>query len=278
MQRLTVIKTVASGDPKGVVEFLAEASGLSRMRIKDAMKKGALRRTRKGGKATRLRKATASLHPGDRIEFYYDEALLATIPPQAALVHDEGHYSVWNKPAGLLTQGTRYGDHCALLRQAEQYFVPRREVYPVHRLDREASGLVLIAHSSRAATKLSELFRQGQVDKIYRAEVRGNLMETKPEGIIDTPLEGKEARTEYRVLRYREDTDTTIVEVRIGTGRFHQIRRHFDGIGFPVMGDPRYGKGNKNTDGLKLSATELRFTCPFNNRAMEFSSQIAHKL
>lgn len=277
MKRLTVIKTVASGDPKGAVEFLAEASGLSRMRIKDAMEKGALRRTRKGGKATRLRKATASLHPGDRIEFYYDEALLAAIPPQAALVHDEGHYSVWNKPAGLLTQGTRYGDHCTLLRQAEQYFVPRREVYPVHRLDREASGLVLITHSSRAAATFSELFRLGKVDKTYRAEVRGDLAEHAPQGVIDRPLEGKEARTEYRVIRYREDTDTTIVEVRIGTGRLHQIRRHLDGIGFPVMGDPRYGRGNKNREGLKLSAAALSFTCPFSGRAMVFSSEVINR-
>jgi len=271
MKRLTVIKTVAPDDQMNAVDFLAAVSGLSRVQIKDAMHKGALRRIRKGEKATRLRKATASLHPGDCIEFYYDEALLATVPPQAILIEDKGLYSVWNKPAGLLTQGSLYGDHCALLRQAEQYFTPRREVYPIHRLDREASGLLLIAHSRQAAAKFSELFRQGKVDKIYRAEVRGNLAKHSPEGIIDAPIDGKEARTGYRVIAYREDSTTTVVEVRIDTGRLHQIRRHLDGIGFPVVGDPRYGRGNKNTEGLRLSATALHFACPFTGIPVTFS-------
>ena len=212
MKRFIITKTVVPGDPAGAADFLAEASGLSKTRIKDAMKKGAVSRRGKGGRAVRLRKATASLYPGDLIELRYDEAVLAKIPPEAILIHDEVRYSVWNKPAGLLTQGTGYGDHCSMLRQAHQYFDPPREVFPVHRLDREVSGLILIAHSRHAAAKLSELFRRGKVDKMYRAEVRGNLA-TTPRGVIDAPLDGKEARTGYLVIEYDEERDTTLVDV-----------------------------------------------------------------
>ncbi len=270
--RIIIKEAVTAGDAKEAADFVAGASGLSKARVKDAMNKGALWRARKGGKLSRLRKATAPLHPGDRIEFWYDETLLAAIPPQAILVHDEGQYSVWNKPAGLLTQGTRYGDHCSLLRQAEKHFAPARDVYPVHRLDREAAGLVLVAHSRQAAAEFSELFRQGKVDKIYHAEVRGNIAEKQPQGVIDAPLDGKEARTRYRTLAYDAGRDTSLIEIVIETGRLHQIRRHFAGIGFPVMGDPRYGKGNKNTEGLKLSAVELRFACPMSGGYKAFDS------
>jgi len=59
--------------------------------------------------------------------------------------------------------------------------------------------------------------------------------------------------------------------VQIRTGRLHQIRRHFDLIGHPVMGDPRYGTGNKNKEGLQLEADQLRFICPFAKREVVFS-------
>ena len=88
---------------------------------------------------------------------------------------DQSRYSVWFKPAGLMSQGTKYGDHCSLLRLAGLFFKSKRKVFPVHRLDREASGMVLIAHDKTAAGKLSRLFRSQQIIKRYRAQELWNF-------------------------------------------------------------------------------------------------------
>jgi len=169
-----------------------------------------------------------------------------------------------------MAQGTEYGDHCSLLRQAELFFRPQRKVFLVHRLDREAEGLMLIAHNEEAAAKLSHLFQKNQIIKRYTVEVLGNLFE-RPGKRIDLPLDGKPALTEYEAVSYDPGTNTSKALVHIKTGRLHQIRRHLDLIGHPVMGDPRYGTGNKNRAGLRLIADELRFHCPFTKREVVFT-------
>jgi tRNA pseudouridine32 synthase/23S rRNA pseudouridine746 synthase len=147
----------------------------------------------------------------------------------------------------------------------------QRKVFLVHRIDREASGLMLIAHTKEAAARLSELLRTRMISKGYRIEVAGNLEERGKTGTINLPLDGKEALTEYEVTAYDPDKNITTVSVFIKTGRLHQIRRHFEMINFPVMGDPHYGKENKNRDGMKLTAVSLRFICPFSRAEVQFS-------
>ena len=269
--KIIIKADVAPGDKGPACDFLASRSGLPKGRIKDAMNKGAVRIKRKRGGFNRLRRATATLFPGDRIELYYDEKLLSLKPPEATCIRDLKHYSVWDKPAGLVAQGTEYGDHCSLMRRAELYFAPQREVFLVHRLDREAAGLMLIAHSGDAASKLSALFAGNNIIKKYRVEVLGDLGGKDGSGVIDLPLDGKPSVTEYNVLSYSIESNISTVNAVIRTGRLHQIRRHFDLIGFPVMGDPKYGKGNKNAEGMKLAAVSLKFFCPFQNREMEFT-------
>ena len=234
------------------------------------MNKGAVWLKRKNSKMKRLRRASTSLNPGDQVEIYYDSDLLALQPPKAVCLSDQKHYSVWFKPAGMLAQGTQYGDHCSLMRQAELYFRSLREVFLVHRLDREASGLMLLAHSKDAAAKLSELFQNNLITKTYLVEVLGNLAEKGRQGAIDLALDGKPSLTEFEVKSYLPATNTSIVEVVIRTGRLHQIRRHFEMLGFPVIGDPKYGTGNKNTAGMKLSAVSLKFRCPFLGREVAY--------
>ncbi|TAN40924.1 MAG: RluA family pseudouridine synthase [Nitrospirae bacterium] len=259
--------------PKAVAaaDLLAELTGLSKMRIKDAMNKGAVWILRKKGGLQRLRRASADLKPGTHIELYYDEELLSLKPPEASCLHDQGHYSVWLKPAGLLSQGTKYGDHCSLLRQAELYFGLRREVWLIHRLDREASGLMLIAHTKDAAGVLSELFRKDLIVKKYRLEVLGDLTARGKSGTIDLPLDDKPAVTDYEAGEYDPARNLTPVVAVIRTGRLHQIRRHFDMIGFPVIGDPQYGTGNKNRTGMKLEAVSLSFLCPYRNENVAYT-------
>jgi tRNA pseudouridine32 synthase/23S rRNA pseudouridine746 synthase len=269
-----VLKTVVPQSFSGTVcDFLAARSDISRGRLKDAMSKGAVWMKRKNrGRLGRVRRTTAPLFAGDHIEFYYDERLLAVEPPGAQCIGDQGRYSVWHKPAGLMAQGTMFGDHCSLLRQAELFFESSRKVFLVHRLDRETDGIMLVAHNADAAARLSELFREKTIVKEYRAVVRGDLRARGEEGVITLPLDGRQAITRFAVRSYDATGNTTTVNVKIGTGRLHQIRRHFDVIGFPVMGDPRYGKGNKNTEGMQLRALSLRFRCPFTGREVEYRS------
>lgn len=270
-EKLTFKATITAGTSESACDFLSVKTGLSKARVKDAMNKGAVWIKKKSGGMRRLRRASASLLQGDRIEMYYDRELLSLQPPEARCLSDQKHYSVWFKPAGLLAQGTQYGDHCSLMRQAELYFRSSREIFLVHRLDREASGVMILAHSKDAASRLSGLFQKNLVIKRYRVEVLGNLSERGLHGTIELPLDGKASFTEYAVTEYTEAENTSIVNVFIKTGRLHQIRRHFDMIGFPVMGDPKYGVGNKNTDGMKLSAVSVRFPCPFLRREVEYA-------
>jgi tRNA pseudouridine32 synthase/23S rRNA pseudouridine746 synthase len=267
-QVLSLEVTLAAGDPDNAPDVLAGRSGLSRLRIKDAMAKGAVWLARAGRKPERLRRVKTPLKPGDRLNLYYDSAVLALDPPRATTVIDARRYSVWHKPAGLLCEGSRFGDHATLAAQVAAHFTPRREVYLVHRLDLEASGLIIIAHSRQAAARLSALFQARSVDKRYRIEVLGDLRPLGARGRIDLPLDGKAAVTEYAVEAWREEDNRSVAHVRMLSGRYHQIRRHFEAIGHPVIGDPRYGRGNKDPGGLQLEAVGIAFVDPWSNRAV----------
>lgn len=258
-------QTIGPDDPAKACDALAHHTGLSKTCIKQAMIKGAVWLKRPRAALQRLRRATTRVQPGDTLMMYYSQEILDLVPPQARCIRDMRHYSIWFKPAGLLTQGTRYGDHCALMRQVEHHFDMKRKVFLIHRIDREAAGLVVVAHDKKAAGHLSQLFLKRLVEKKYLIRVRGNLNDYAPSGRIAAPLDGKSAITAFDLIRYEPERDCSVVQVCIETGRYHQIRRHFDGIGFPVMGDPVYGRGNKDRSGLQLVAYHLAFDCPFGN-------------
>jgi tRNA pseudouridine32 synthase / 23S rRNA pseudouridine746 synthase len=239
------------------------------------MNKGAVWLRRNGMARIRLRKASFLLKPDDVLELFYDPKILSAEAPQALCLMDCRQYSVWSKPANLLTQGTDYGDHASLLRQVETFFSHKRRVYPVHRLDREVEGLIMVAHLRRAAGKLSRLFAEQKVVKRYCTDVFGTPVED--EGIIDLPLDGKHSVTKYRVVFRHPDENVSRLVVEIGTGRLHQIRRHLAAIGHPVMGDPRYGRGNKDGSPLRLTASELTWVCPFTGQNFTCNLSMADK-
>ena len=237
--------------PATAVEALAEAAGLSKSAVKRAMGAGAVWTLEKG-RRVRLRRATRQLPAGVKLWLNYDAELLARTAPPARLLRREKGWSVWFKPPWLLTQGNEWGDHLSLLRQAEKAL--GRQVWLVHRLDRETAGLVLLAHHRQAAAWLSEQFRQRRVDKGYRAWVHGRLT---GEGVLDAPLDGRPAVTRWRALTYDAGRDWSCVDITLETGRLHQIRRHFAGAGHAVVGDPRYGGGDAVP--LQLVAWRLGF-------------------
>lgn len=247
------------------IDALASLTGLSRQRIKRGMNRGAVW-LESNGKTKRIRRAKKSLPTGSTLHFYYNPVVLDAEPPQARLIADEGDYSVWHKPRGMLSQGSKWGDHCAIARWVEQHHLPQRPGFIVHRLDRAASGLMLVAHSKRAARLLSQLFEQRALEKEYRAICHGIPQVT--ESRIDTPLDGRHCISHYRVIN--RDEGRAELSVTIETGRKHQIRRHLAGIGHPLVGDRLYGPGNDDLD-LQLTSYRLTFQCPINDEKRNYT-------
>ena len=253
-------------DGKTAVDWLSEASGLSRQNIKRYMQKGAVWLSR-GSSTQRLRRAKKPLLIGDEIHFYYNKKVLEMQPSPAKLISDEGDYSIWHKPYGMLSQGSKWGDHCTVYRWAEQHIQPERPAFIVHRLDRAATGLIMVAHKKKTATLLSQLFQQRQIEKHYRVSVHGKF-QTKL--TINEPLDEKKAVSHIKLIEYNAEKKQSILDVHIETGRKHQIRRHLSQIGFSVVGDRLYGKDNSG-ENLQLSAVFFQFICPTNHIQKTFT-------
>ncbi len=236
-------------------DFLAKETGLSKSRIKTTMTRGAVW-LKSGNTSKRLRRAKAKLIPGDLVSIYYSQKVLETVPAEPILVDDQSIFSVWEKPVGLMSGGSRFGDHCSINRVIEQQW--DRPTFLVHRLDRYVWGLMVLAHSKQAAAHLSRQFQERKTTKIYRAIVHGTLEE---ERAIKTPVDNRDASSIVKPIN--PGADTSLVEVSIETGRKHQIRKHLASINHPIVGDRQYG--SDDTQGIQLAAVELGFESPVNH-------------
>ena len=261
------------------VDCLAEAAGLSKQMLKQVMQKGCVwleQHSAHGDSKPfiqRLRRAKRVLKVGETLHFYYDENILNTQAIEATLVSDEGAYSVWNKPAGVRSQGSKWGDHCTLYRWAEQHLTPERPAFIIHRLDRAASGLILLGHKKQTTTELATMFAKRQIEKRYQVKVSGNfsaLLADEPIKSIRTNVDGKAATSHVRQLSHDEANDESLLEVKIETGRKHQIRVHLASLGFPVIGDRLHGSTETERD-LQLAAVALEFQCPVTGEAKSFA-------
>lgn len=254
-------------------EFLIKLTNLKSLDVEQAAHKGAVWIQRSGkGKILRIRKISEIVNPQDVIQLFYDPKVLG-LPEllEAECLFENKNYGIWIKPRNIMSQGTQTGDHTSLLRLVE--IKKKQEVFLVHRLDRETSGLMLIAYNSKAAAALSDMFQKNLVFKEYEAIVLGEMPVGKKE-TINASLDDKEAVTHYEVLKSMNNQ--SLLKVKIDTGRLHQIRRHLDSINHPVMGDPKYGRGNKNREGLMLLAKTLGLKDPWENK--EISWNLNHGL
>jgi len=254
---------------ENAVDLLSAAAGLPKQQIKAAMNKGAVWLTRREH-SQRLRRAKRPLVEGDELHLYYDSKILAEIPPEPSLLVDVGGYSVWRKPYGLRSQGSKWGDHCTVARWAEQHLQPERTSFTVHRLDLAANGILLVAHSKSMAAALSMLFRERKIEKRYRAVITGDFSKNANPVRVTDPIDEKEALSEISFRQLSADGKRSLVDVRIETGRKHQIRKHLAGLGHPICGDRLHGAGEKDDTNLQLTAYLIAFHCPVNDEPVEY--------
>ncbi|WP_165840170.1 pseudouridine synthase family protein [Motiliproteus coralliicola] len=259
VQRFQQMVRIDQPDRKAIdwLAAMPECRDLSRSELKAAMQKGAVWHSRGKSQPQRLRRASRLLNLHDRLYLYFDSSVLAQVPLEPALIADEGGYTVWNKPSGMLCQGSKYADHTTLYRWAETKLKPERPAFIIHRLDRATRGLVLLAHSKQQARWLTQLFEQRQVTKTYRAVVRG----CAPEEPIrcQLPVDGREAISNIRRLGHDSERELSLVEVGLETGRKHQIRIHLSSLGFPILGDRLYGNAGVDDPDLQLQCVYLGF-------------------
>jgi 23S rRNA pseudouridine1911/1915/1917 synthase len=222
------------------------------------------------------------LHAGDRVLVLPEgEGVLPRKSPAGFVVlHADEELVAIDKPAGLLSVplDDRRG-RSALSLVREWLSDPGRpaRVWPVHRLDREASGVLLLALSSAARDTLQESWTAAR--KHYLAIVEGRP--DPPQGLVDQPLwedaalhvhvgrraEAKEARTRYSTVRTAGAR--TLLEVELDTGRRHQIRAHLAWLGHPIVGDPRYGTPGPR---MGLHARRLELTHPARGERIAFEA------
>jgi len=221
----------------------------------------------------------------------------AAVPPRDfAVVFEDDALIVVDKPSGTAVHGGS-GVSFGVIEQLRRARPQAKFLELAHRLDRETSGLLLVAKKRAALTRLHDMFRDGQVAKRYLALVRGRWMNpvqhvrlalhkyvtADGERRVAVSVEGKDAHSVVRLVARWENF--SLVEVELKTGRTHQIRVHLAHLGYPLAGDDKYGDFALNKDlqraGLKrmfLHAARLSFAHPLTGDRVELTSPLPDEL
>lgn len=216
---------------------------------------------------------------GDLIEILQSQEEHPVHRIKIEVIYEDDHLAVVNKPAGLLTSGNQHRTLANamtsnLQASKEAAVLPRPN--PVHRLDRAASGLLIIAKTMVAQRHLSEQLSSYSVDKTYRVISHGTAQEN---GMIDQAIKGKAAQTEYRLIKNIPSNKYggfAVLDVKIKQGRKNQIRVHLHSIGHTVVGDLLYPRDNPGK-GLYLHCYALSLIHPITNKEMKFESEVPKK-
>ena len=280
---------------KRLDSYLSEITpDLSRSKIQNFIKSGNVKIN------DSIKKTSYILKENDKIDFEIPEEEKLEIKPQdipIEIVYEDENMLVVNKPSGMLTHPTTIERENTLVNALLYKFNNnlsdingefRRGI--LHRLDRNTSGLLMIAKNNKAHEFLAEQIKNHTITKKYRAIVKGVIKEDEFE--INSPIgrnpnqphkmmtrdDGKPSRTIVKVLeRFKE---YTYIELTLITGRTHQIRVHMKSINHPVYNDTLYGtgQGKVKTDEQVLQSYYLRFTKPFGNEIIELQIEPDEKI
>ncbi|MGC8746052.1 MAG: RluA family pseudouridine synthase [Candidatus Saccharicenans sp.] len=270
----------------------------SRSRIQKAIKEG---QVKINGHPAR---ASQKLKPGDSVEFFYEEfsSEEPALKPERVdfeIIYEDEHIIIINKPAGLVVHPGAGISRGTLVHGLLFHFPGISQVGSsmrpgiVHRLDKETSGLLVVAKTELAYHSLREQFEDRLVKKTYLALVYGRFKDKR--GIIDLPIgrhihqrekfsvrtkKPRTAITNFEVLQ--EFPETTFLALKPITGRTHQLRVHLSAIGHPIVGDSRYGGpkrlGPKKYPRLFLHAWKLSLVHPQSQVKMEFECPLPSDL
>jgi 23S rRNA pseudouridine1911/1915/1917 synthase len=237
-------------------------------------------RVRAGQRITAPEPADVRRLEPEPVEFavlYEDEALIVVDKPPGLVVHPGSGRWRGTLAAGLLH---RYPD-LAGVGATDRWGL-------VHRLDKDTSGALLVARTAEAFTALTNQIRQREIARTYSALVEGEMAAAT--GTIEAPigrdparptrravdLRGKPARTHFEVIRHWADADVSLLEVRLETGRTHQIRVHLAAIDRPVVGDFAYGATRRDLGASRtfLHASRLEFTHPVTSERLVIDSPL----
>ena len=275
--------------PERLDMFVASAAEITRSRAGALIKDGCV--TADGAVQT---KAGYRLRTGSPVTVRIPEAAPSSVEAEDIdldVVYQDADVAVVFKPSGMVVHpaaGNERGTLVnALLRHLDNLSGIGGEIRPgiVHRIDKDTSGLLLIAKNDRAHVSLSEQIKAHSVHRAYKAIVIGGFRED--DGFVDAPIgrhptdrkkmaivpDGREARTHWQVLERLRGA--TLIEARLTTGRTHQIRVHMASIGHPVLGDPVYGPKKSPypvTGGQLLHAYRIGFVHPVTGEEMLFEA------
>ncbi|MDC0254363.1 RNA pseudouridine synthase [Bacteriovoracales bacterium] len=265
---------VFEGKEEYLVDFVSREVSVSKQFVKQLLAKGSVWFKREKSSLKRVRKAKFLLLKGDKVEVHYSSKIKdLDVEKLCYPIGDFKEWGVWFKGVNVLSQGTKYGDSNSILRLLEKQ---KPNVHMINRIDKEASGLMVFAYTKKMAATLSKIWGEESTEKTYQIVVKGNMAKKFPKkGKITKKIQGKESLTLFDVQKSQKEFSLVLATLK--TGRFHQIRKHFEAIRFPLLGDPRYGRGNKNKEGLQLQSTFLKLKNPNPNKKGTLSFEVPEK-
>jgi len=260
-------------EPVRLDKFLSDTLAITRNKAQELIESGHVTVNEKNAKAS------IRLQPGDQIRYQLEQVSTTLTPNNIpiSIVYEDDNLLIINKPKGLLTHPTSQEREETLVnallfhQQSLSQLYGEERAGIVHRIDKDTSGLLVIAKNNQTHTYFAHLLKTRQVKKYYIALIHGvypyrkasislPLSQNVSRRKIEVNASGRYARTDLQVIKRFQSY--TLVRLQIFTGRTHQIRVHLAHIGYPVAGDRVYGKEDEFGEGQLLHAHQLSFVLP----------------
>lgn len=267
-----------------IMEFLLQQMyGKSRTSVKQLLTGGYIR---VNGRTTT--NFSQPVNPGDVVEFERSKKNVVKLPAALKIVYEDDHIIVVNKDAGLLSVSSSNNNRQTALVHLSEYVKqhdPSAKVFLVHRVDREISGLMIFAKSTKVHSIMTEKLSGNVLCRRFYALVEGYVQKDNNEIstwinenakskklYVSAQGQGHQAVTSYKIIDGSQFY--TILDITAESGRKNQVRVHMKHMGHPITGDVKYGAHHNPINRLALHATELNFVHPVTNKPMSFSTAI----